>query len=80
MRELEQQLIRGDISYSRMVELLNEKANEQDGLWASGFVSCDICTHEWVAVRPAETKKLQCPNCGNIATFTTPEDDQQNTP
>ena len=29
MRELEQQLQREEITYSRMVELLNEKANEK---------------------------------------------------
>ena len=26
-------------------------------------VSCDICTYEWVAVRPKGLVKLQCPNC-----------------
>lgn len=74
MRELLASFEREEISFSRMVEMLNEKAAEQDGVWASGFVVCDICTHEWIAVRPAETDRLECPNCGNITTFTTPED------
>lgn len=74
MREIEMREYRGEISYSRMVELLNEKAAEPESLWASGQVTCDLCSHEWIAVRPAETKMLECPNCGNIGTFTTPED------
>lgn len=74
MRELEGMLNSEQITYSRMVELLNEKANEQENIWASGFVTCDLCTHEWIAVRPAETSILECPNCNNLGTFTTPEE------
>jgi hypothetical protein len=35
----------------------------------ASMVSCDICTHEWVAVRPAGLTKLQCPNCLKVAHF-----------
>ena len=32
-------------------------------------VKCDLCGHEWVAVRPEGVLRLECPNCGNIANF-----------
>lgn len=74
MRELETMLRNELITYSRMVELLNEKAVEAETLWASGFVSCNLCGHEWVAVRRAESNVLECPKCNNLASFTTPEE------
>ena len=63
-----------EITFSRLVEMLNEKAEEKESFWASGFVTCDLCSHEWIAVRPAETDVLECPHCGNVGAFTTPED------
>jgi DNA-directed RNA polymerase subunit RPC12/RpoP len=33
------------------------------------LVQCDLCGHKWVAVRPVDTPKLECPNCGNIGYF-----------
>lgn len=44
--------------------------------WAAGFVSCDLCNYEWVAVRRSDCLKLECPMCENITTFTTPEDNE----
>lgn len=32
-------------------------------------VKCDLCSHEWVAVRPLGLEKLECPNCANIVYF-----------
>ena len=32
-------------------------------------VKCDLCNHEWVAVRPEGLIKLECPNCGNMVYF-----------
>lgn len=32
-------------------------------------VKCYLCNSEWVAVRPKETPKLECPNCKNVANF-----------
>ena len=32
-------------------------------------VKCDLCAYEWVAVRPLNTPKLECPNCGSIVYF-----------
>jgi len=32
-------------------------------------VKCDLCSYEWIAVRPAGVEKLECPNCGNITHF-----------
>jgi ribosomal protein S27E len=37
--------------------------------WESSLVKCDLCGHTWVAVRPAGTAMLECPNCHNIAYF-----------
>jgi transposase len=68
VRELLRQLDNEEISFSRMVELLNEKANEPEG-FAAGSVACDLCSYQWVAVRPAELTTLECPNCGNMASF-----------
>lgn len=74
MRDIENKVRLKQITYSRMVEMLNEKAAESEDLWASGKVRCDLCTHEWIAVRHAEINALQCPNCNNLSTFTMPED------
>jgi len=35
----------------------------------TSLVKCDICSHTWVAVRPLDTPKLECPNCHNICNF-----------
>jgi len=32
-------------------------------------VRCDLCSYEWVAVRPKGLKKLECPNCSNMVHF-----------
>lgn len=32
-------------------------------------VRCDLCTHEWIAVRPEGLTELECPNCKNLGTF-----------
>lgn len=32
-------------------------------------VKCDLCAKEWVAVRPEDVEKLECPNCGNMVHF-----------
>jgi len=32
-------------------------------------VKCDLCTKEWVAVRPEGLTQLECPNCGNMVHF-----------
>lgn len=37
--------------------------------WESSKVRCDICSHEWIAVRPDNTPKLECPNCHNVAYY-----------
>ena len=67
MRDILSQLNKEQISFSRMVEILNEKANQSEDAWAVGAVTCLICNHTWVAVRPADTSKLECPNCGNFS-------------
>lgn len=32
-------------------------------------VKCDLCGHEWIAVRPEGLVKLECPNCNNLVSF-----------
>ncbi len=71
MRELEAMLLREEISYSRMVKMLNEKAAEPEKEYAVGYVTCDLCNHYWLAVRLAALDKLECPNCNNMTTFKT---------
>ena len=37
--------------------------------YETSLVKCDLCNHEWVAVRPEGLEKLECPKCNNIANF-----------
>ena len=40
--------------------------------FTTSLVECDVCTYNWVAVRPIETIELECPNCNHI-TFIAPD-------
>ena len=40
----------------------------------SDYVECDVCTHRWVAVYPADRDTLECPNCENMVGFEIVED------
>lgn len=40
-----------------------------EDLWEASLVRCDLCSHEWVAVRPLGLEKLECPNCENMVYF-----------
>lgn len=40
-------------------------------------VECDLCSHQWVAVRPLGLEKLECPNCGNMVYFENIKNDNQ---
>jgi ribosomal protein S27E len=44
------------------------KANdpEKPEGWKSDPVECPLCGKTWVAVYPAATEVLECPNCGNM--------------
>jgi hypothetical protein len=44
-------------------------SGEDEGPWETSLVKCDLCSHEWVAVRPAGLEKLECPDCSNLAGF-----------
>lgn len=45
-------------------------------MWETSLVKCDLCSHEWVAVRPEGLDKLECPNCGNFVYFENIETDK----
>lgn len=45
-----------------------EESKPNEG-YSAGLVICDLCTHEWFAVRPCKIEKLECPNCGNICSY-----------
>lgn len=32
-------------------------------------LKCDLCSYEWIAVRPEGVYKLECPNCDNMVYF-----------
>ena len=53
-----------EISFSFMVQKLNEIAEAKEG-WCSEPVECDICTKKWAAVYPNGTESLECPNCSH---------------
>ena len=48
-----------------------------DTPYETSLVQCDLCSHQWVAVRPAGLIKLECPNCGNMVNFTNIETPKQ---
>lgn len=72
MRDVWNRMLHEEITFSRMVEMLNEKASEStpEGGWAGGSVKCDLCGKEWVAVRLADAPQLECPNCENMVRYT----------
>jgi len=35
----------------------------------AGMVECEICTNKWVAVRPPNLKRLECPMCRNMVRY-----------
>jgi transposase len=43
--------------------------NEDGGPWEVSQVECDLCGHNWTVVRPENTERLECPNCGNTTWF-----------
>ena len=51
-------------------DVLN-KTKSQDNLdpHEASEVRCDLCSYEWIAVRPVGLDKLECPNCGNVSYF-----------
>lgn len=42
---------------------------QEEEKYEYSLVQCDLCGHKWVAVRPINTPKLECPNCGNVGYF-----------
>jgi len=42
---------------------------EEDGPHEASKVKCDLCSYEWIAVRPEGLIKLECPNCENMVHF-----------
>ena len=54
-----------------------EEEEEDDELYETSMVRCDLCGYEWVAVRPSGIEKLQCPQCLYLARFENIETEEQ---
>ena len=37
--------------------------------WTANYIQCDLCSHKWTSVYPAELDRLECPNCNNMVMF-----------
>ena len=35
-------------------------------MWIASNVTCEVCQHKWVEVRPATVMYTECPYCGLI--------------
>ena len=66
LHDLLKQYHNDKISFSYMVEKLNEIAASPYEGWYGKLAHCHICTHEWAAVYPCKCAELECPNCGNM--------------
>lgn len=51
------------------VEKLLSASSVEDKPHETSLVMCDLCNHEWVAVRPDGLTELECPNCNNMVQF-----------
>lgn len=47
-----------------VVPFVRQPKPEPEGPHVSGEAVCTACKHRWVAVAPAGTIELECPNCG----------------
>lgn len=63
--------VSGEISFSRMVELLNEiviQTQDQNCRMQVSKVICSLCGNDWIALRPDGVDKLECKHCKIIST------------
>jgi DNA-directed RNA polymerase subunit RPC12/RpoP len=37
--------------------------------WTANHIQCDLCSHKWVAVYPADLERIECPECNNMVMF-----------
>lgn len=61
----------GEISFSKMVELLNDiarESKEQGCRIVASKVMCSLCGNDWIALRPDGVDKLECKHCKIIST------------
>jgi len=42
---------------------------ENEEIWTSDYIQCDLCNHKWTSVYPKELDRLECPNCSNMVMF-----------
>lgn len=42
---------------------------EENKVWVTEKVQCDLCNHEWIAIHHMDSKRLECPNCENMAYY-----------
>jgi len=49
---------------------MTEKEKEDnEKSWTADYVQCDLCSHKWTSVYPAELDRIECPNCSNMVMF-----------
>lgn len=63
--------VSGEISFSKMVELLNDiarESQEQNCRMQVSKVMCSVCGNDWIALRPDGVDKLECKHCKIIST------------
>ena len=65
VREVLDKLGREEITYSKMVELLNIKINEQLAIYGVVVPKGTLCECSWPLIRTGTSKKAEyCGNCG----------------
>lgn len=57
-----------DYACKHLTNILDTMLHDDGALEISGVI-CDLCNHNWVAVRPYGLEKLECPTCKNTTTF-----------
>lgn len=52
-----------------IAKIMKEIKEDYPEYFEGSSVQCDLCNHQWVAVRPAGLQKLECPKCHNLTQF-----------
>jgi len=62
-------LEKGVEDVTRLIDniILEEEAKAQK--YETSSVKCDLCSNEWIVVRPEGLRQLECPKCENMVHF-----------